>query len=112
MSHATVTWIPPMDLYESGGDYVLTAEVPGVARRDIKVEFSGCKIKIRGQRRFDEICRRECYHRLEGHRGRFERTFALPEPVDRRGFKLQLRDGLLHLVLPKSGRGGGRKSHG
>ena len=112
MSGDTVTWIPPMDLYESGGDYVLTAEVPGVERCDIKLEFSGCKIRVRGQRRRDAACTRECYHRLEGHRGRFERTFALPEPVDRKRVRLELRDGLLHLVLPKSGRGGGRRSNG
>jgi HSP20 family protein len=103
MIEDAVTWVPVMDVYEIDDNYVLNAELPGVERRNVTIEFSGLKFTIRGERRFDRVCAEECYHRLEGHRGRFHRTFSLPEPVDARRVKLDLKEGVLHVVLPKRG---------
>jgi HSP20 family molecular chaperone IbpA len=36
------------------------------------------------------------------HRGRFHRTFTLPEPIDRNRIQWELKDGVLNVVLPKS----------
>lgn len=98
----TVTWVPPMDVYEMGSNYILDAELPGVDRRDIKIEFSGLEVTIRGERKADPEFRNESYCRFEGHRGRFHRTFSLPEPVDRSRVEVDLQEGVLHVVLPKS----------
>jgi len=97
------TWIPPVDIYEFDNNYVLNAELPGVERRDIKIEFSGLQFTIRGERRHDPVCAKESYHRLEGHRGKFHRTFTLPEPVNKNGVRLELNDGIVQVTLPKSG---------
>jgi len=103
MMDEAVTWVPPMDVYEMDNNYVLDAELPGVERSDIKIEFSGLELTVRGERKLHTGCGDESYHRLEGHRGRFHRTFSLPEPVDQSRVKLDLKDGILHLVLPKAG---------
>jgi HSP20 family protein len=102
MIEDAIPWVPPMDIYEIDNNYILNAEIPGVERRDIRIEFSGLKFTIRGERRFEPVCSKESYHRLEGHRGRFHRTFSLPEPVDGNRIKLDLKGGVLHVVLPKS----------
>ena len=99
-----VTWVPSMDVYEIDNDYIVDAELPGVERGDIKIEFSGLDVTIRGERRFPADCDNESYRQLEGHRGRFRRRFSLPEPVDRSRVRVELKNGVLHLVLPKSGR--------
>ena len=99
----TVTWVPPMDVYEMGSNYILNAELPGVERRDIKIEFSGLEVTVRGERKLEADCGKESYQMLEGHRGRFHRTFSLPEPVDRSRIEIDLTNGILHIVLPKSG---------
>ena len=104
----TITWVPPMDIYEVDNNYILNAELPGVDRRDIRIEFSGLELRIRGERRRDAICTNESYHRLEGHRGKFDRAFSLPEPVDSRRIQLELKEGVLHVVLPKLGNAKGR----
>ncbi len=109
MKEEEVTWVPPTDLYETDGGYVLCAEVPGVELEDIRLEFSGRRLTIRGERRFDTCCEQENYQRLEGQRGRFLRSFELPGPVDGEGARMKLADGLLHLVLPKAGGRGPRK---
>jgi HSP20 family protein len=103
MANDSFTWIPPMDVYEIDNDYILNAEIPGVGRCDIEVEFSGLDFTVRGERKFDSAFARDNYQRLEGHRGSFQRTFSLPEPVDSKRMQLELRKGILRIVLPKAG---------
>jgi len=103
MIEDAVIWVPPMDIYELDNMYVVNAELPGVEKRDIRIQISGLELSIRGERKFDPICARESYERLEGHRGRFSRTFSLPEAVDHRRVKMELMNGVLHVILPKSG---------
>ena len=102
MIDETITWVPPMDVFEIDDNYVLNAELPGVDSRDVKIEFSGLEVTIRGKRKVEVDCGHESYHRLEGHRGRFHRTFSLPEPIDRSRVEMDLKDGVLHIVLPKA----------
>jgi len=103
MANDSFTWIPTMDVYEIDNDYILNAELPGVECCDIEVEFSGLEFTVRGERRFDSVCAIEKYQRLEGHRGKFQRTFSLPEPVDSKRMQLELRKGILRIQLPKAG---------
>jgi HSP20 family protein len=99
----TAAWVPPTDIYETDNGYMLAAELPGVEKRDIQFEFSGLDITIRGKRRPNAACVNESYQRLEGHRGRFRRTFSLPEPFDAKRMQWELKNGVLHVMLPKSG---------
>ncbi len=103
MKTANITWMPPMDLYELDNDYILNAELPGVERRYIQTRLSGLEFTVWGERKFDPVCAKENYHRLEGRRGKFQRTFSLPEPVDGKHMQLELKNGVLRIVLPKAG---------
>ena len=102
LSGESFSWIPPVDIYETDDHYILNAEVPGVAGKDIHVEVSGSDLIIRGERRTDTVCPEESYQRLEGMRGQFHRTFSLPEPLDGDHIRASLKDGVLNLVIPKS----------
>ena len=74
-------WTPPVDLYETSGAFVLTAEVPGLARDEIEIHAEESRIVIRGERAAGHVpC--EQYHRVERGHGRFSRAFVLPEPID------------------------------
>ena len=46
-------WTPPVDLYETPTDYVLTAELPGLTRDQIEIHAEDNRIVIRGARRID-----------------------------------------------------------
>ncbi len=96
-----VIWKPVMDFYELEEEYVVNAEIPGVERRHVTVELCGDELVIRGERKNDEFCKKEKYHRLEGRRGKFLRTFSLPKPVDKSRMQIKLEDGILRAVLPK-----------
>jgi HSP20 family protein len=102
MVEETISWIPPMDIYESEKNYIVCAELPGVDLDNVKFEFFGLQFTINGERRFKESCSQENYHSLEVQPGKFRRTFLLPEPVDKDQIHMELRDGLLRVTLPKS----------
>ena len=101
------TWMPPVDVYEADEHYVLNAEVPGVDPRDITIEIAGKDLSVRGERKFDAVCSDESYERLEGIRGRFHRTFSLPERLDADAVQAELKDGILEVILPKAPKQGG-----
>jgi HSP20 family protein len=98
-------WTPPVDLYETAAEFVLTAELPGLARDHIEIHAEEARIMIRGAREganhSGEIsC--EQYHRVERGHGRFSRAFTLPEPIDVEAITAELKDGILTVTMPKS----------
>jgi HSP20 family protein len=46
-------WTPPVDLYETADEYVLTAELPGLTRDQIDIHAEERRIVIRGARAAD-----------------------------------------------------------
>jgi HSP20 family protein len=97
-------WTPPVDLYETATDYVLTAEIPGLAREQIEIHAEDSRIVIRGARAAgpDRDIPCEQYHRVERGHGRFSRAFSLPEPIEVNGVTADLKDGVLTVIIPKA----------
>jgi HSP20 family protein len=104
-------WTPPVDLYETPSEYVLTAELPGLKREQIDIHAEDSRIVIRGARAatpgHDIPC--EQYHRVERGHGRFSRAFSLPEPIDVNAVTADLKDGILTVVIPKAADRGTRR---
>ena len=105
-------WTPPVDLYETATDFILTADLPGLSREQIDVSVDANRVIIRGERvggPIDLPC--EQFHRVERGHGRFSRSFALPEVVDVDRVSADLKDGILTVRIPKArGRGASRVS--
>ena len=97
-------WTPPVDLYETPTEFVLTAELPGLARDQIDIHAEDSRIVIRGARGVDpgRDIPTEQYHRVERGHGRFSRAFALPEPIAIDEITADLKDGVLTVTIPKS----------
>jgi HSP20 family protein len=97
-------WTPAVDLYETPSEYVLSAELPGLARDQIEIHAEDSRIVIRGARPAgpgrDIPC--EQYHRVERGHGQFSRTFALPEPIAVDAIAADLKDGVLTVIIPKA----------
>lgn len=97
-------WTPPVDLYETAAEFVLTAELPGLTRDDIEIQAEQHRILIRGARATatDSDLPCEQYHRVERGHGRFSRAFTLPEAIDIDRVAADLRDGILTVTMPKT----------
>ena len=104
-------WTPPVDLYETPIDFVLTAELPGLTRDQIEIHAEDSRIVIRGARAAGPGREIPCeqYHRVERGHGRFSRAFALPEPIAVDSITADLKDGILTVTIPKSADRGTRR---
>jgi HSP20 family protein len=94
-------WNPPVDVYETADQYVLTAELPGLSRNDVQIELRDSELTIRGQRPIPGV-RPDAYHRMERLQGPFARGFAFAEPVAADRISAELRDGVLTITVPKA----------
>ena len=93
-------WKPPPDLHETASEYVVTAELPGVARDAIEIQFRDGRLTLSGERP-GHVCVCEQFHLVERGYGCFTRTFQLPVPVDSEAITADLRDGVLTVTCPK-----------
>jgi HSP20 family protein len=101
-------WTPPVDLYETADNYIVTAELPGLVREDIDIRFHEGQLTLQGTRRKPDVpCER--YHRVERGHGAFFRRFALPSSVRVEGITAEFRDGVLTVTVPKANGGGSRR---
>lgn len=95
-------WAPVADLHETEDKLVVSAELPGVKEKEIRVTITGDLLTIRGERSEERDVKEEQYHRVERFFGKFERNIALPIPVQSDKVKASYRDGVLEIHLPKA----------
>jgi len=93
-------WAPPVDLCETTEAFIVTAELPGLARDQIRIEVNDGRLTLHGRRDARVPC--EQYHQVERGHGEFSRTFALPSLVDVEHIAADLHDGVLTITLPKA----------
>ena len=101
-------WVPPVDLSEVTDCYVLTAELPGLTRKDVEVDFQNGLLTLRGQRPA-LASSPERYQQLERGQGQFSRSFRFSDPVDPDAITADLADGVLTVVVPKMPGPSGRR---
>lgn len=99
---AGAAWMPAVDIYEdTNGDLVLTAEVPGLSRDDIRLTVENNVLTLEGERKQETDERRDRYHRYERQWGAFRRSFTLPHTLDAGAVKATCQDGVLTVRLPR-----------
>ena len=94
-------WAPAVDVYETKNDLVVTAELPGLSEKDIHLSITGDLLTIQAERGGSEEVKDGSHYRRERWFGKFERTVALPMPVETGQVKASYRDGVLTVKLPK-----------
>lgn len=101
-SPTTGVWYPPVDILESRDAYLIRAELPGMKKEDINLEFRDGAVTLSGERRFDQPAEGVDYHRNERVAGKFMRSFHLPLTIKQEELKATYRDGILEIHVPKS----------
>jgi len=98
---ATTSWSPSVDIFETEGEIVVKAELPGMERKDIALHLENNVLTLRGERKFEKETKNENYHRIERSYGNFSRSFSIPATVDEEKIRADYKDGVLKIVLPK-----------
>ena len=96
------TWTPRVDVHETEKEVLIDVEVPGLEKKDIKVEVKDNTLTISGERKSERKTESTQCCRVERHYGRFERTFGLPDTVRRDKVNAEYKNGVLTLSLPKT----------
>jgi HSP20 family protein len=95
--------VPSVELTEADGEYVITAELPGMREQDVDVSIDdGDVLTIRRERREEETKRVRDFEYIERSHGSFSRSLPLPAGVDTSKIRADLSAGVLEIHVPKT----------
>jgi len=94
------TWAPPVEVREKDNDLVVSADLPGIDPKDVKVEVDNNMLVIQGERKREETQEREGFRRTERFYGNFFRAIPLPENAKAEQAKADVRNGVLEITIP------------
>ena len=97
--------MPRVDVLDKGKKLVVRAEVPGVKKENVDVTVSDHALTLRASTREEKKEKKDDYIQREIVTGSFVRTIPLPEAVDGTRAKAKVKNGILHVVLPKAKKG-------
>lgn len=101
-SNGQTGWLPAVDVRESDDAFVFTAELAGIAKKDVDIAVEDGVLTLSGERRFNEKDEEKSYRRIERAYGSFSRSFTLPSAVDAERVSASFKDGLLTVTVPKA----------
>lgn len=94
-------WNPRIDAKETDNELIISASLPGVDKKDIKVDITDNRITISGERKEENEQKSKTQYIREQRYGSFYRSFTLPVEVKSENAKASYKDGILKIVLPK-----------
>jgi HSP20 family molecular chaperone IbpA len=89
------------DIYETENAIVVLADMPGASEDSIDITLEKNVLNIRAAVEF-EVPNGHSLVYGEYAVGDYERSFVLPNEIDRSKIEASVKDGVLHLFLPKS----------
>ncbi len=94
-------WMPPVDISEDEKEYLISVELPEVAKDAVNVTMENGLLSIRGERSFtrDDSTK---YHRMERSYGNFARSFSIPSDADHSSIQANFKDGMLYIKIAKN----------
>lgn len=99
-----------IDVSETADAYTVKAEVPGVAKEDVKVSIEDNIVSIQVEKKSEDVekegetvLRRERYHGVQ------TRRFSLANDIDSAAATARCTNGVLELTLPKKADGQGAR---
>jgi len=95
-------WTPACDVAEEEGHYMLSLEVPGIPKDEIKIEVADNTVTISGERQSKNEKKEKGAWYGERRYGKFQRSFTLPAGIDADKIEANYQDGVLSLMVPKA----------
>ena len=92
---------PETNIYVVNDKFIIVANMPGVARENVRVEISDNELTIYGKADSNFEMKKCDFYLKEFKSANFMRKFVLGESIDCAGVDAKYSDGRLTLVLPK-----------
>ncbi len=92
----------PLDVYQTDGEIVVKATVPGVKPDEVDITITGDTLTIKGEHKEEQEVKEENYIRKERRYGTFARSMIIPVSVQSDKAEAAFENGVLTLTLPKA----------
>lgn len=86
---------------ETDKNYILTAEIPGIPKEDIKISVNGNVLTIRAEQK-QEAGSKSSEQGYRRHHRSFMQSFSLPTTIDADKIEATSEHGVLEINLPKT----------
>jgi HSP20 family protein len=93
---------PKVDVVEAKDAYEITAELPGVADKDVEITVREGVLSIKGEKKSETKKEDKNAHIVERSYGSFERAFVLPDDADESKINADFHNGVLKVCIKKS----------
>jgi HSP20 family protein len=113
----SAVWRPVVDVHEDQNSYYIDAELPGLTREDVKINYQDGTLSVSGERNYryekksDEAngangngngSGDRNAHRLERFYGKFFRSFSFETAVNADAITAKFENGVLTIAVPKA----------
>ena len=95
------SYSPQLSADETQNDYFFMMDLPGVEKKDIKINISNGILTISGERKRSKKCDKNNHIGLETTYGTFTRSFDLAAGTIDHKIKAKFNNGVLDIIIPK-----------
>jgi HSP20 family protein len=95
-------WSPLTDVTEDKDGYLLSLDIPGVSKENVKISYNNGQLVISGERKQEKETKEKNYYRVERSFGKFYRSFNLPQEIKEDQIEASFKDGQLNITIPKA----------
>jgi HSP20 family protein len=95
------SWVPALDVWETGTDVVYAFDLPGIPEDAITIEVKDDTLTISAVREKTEDVAEDGFFRYERRYGTFARAVGLPKGVDQEKIAASFEHGVLEVRVPK-----------
>ena len=99
---STKSWMLAVDVNETETEFFLSADMPGLDKKDVSVDI---QVDVHGsdsERAIDNEKSTDGYRIRERQLGSFNRSFRLPDNVNEDKVTAKFKNGVLTVTLPKT----------
>src|SRR4051812_8536009 len=95
------TAMPSMDISETDKEIEITAELPGLEKKDVEINVTDNLLTIRGEKKNEREEKNKDYHLVERSYGSFSRSVELPSGVKAEDIAAEIANGVLKVTVQK-----------
>ena len=92
---------PAIDVTEDAASLRISAELPGLEKKDIQLEVKDGLLTLHGEKRHESESKEGNLLRRERSYGSFYRALSLPEAADATKVEATVKNGVLEVRIPK-----------
>jgi len=91
------SWRPKATIQQTETNFIISAELPGLSKEDVKVDINNDSLTISGEKRIED----KSDTSSSSIQRSYLRSFALPSGVDHASTSAKMENGLLTITIPK-----------